>query len=75
MRVVISRATLKIHEVAAIDQEALSLVASILSNAQTILKKPKVELKEIQALKPAKEVRPVPRYIYGDLYQRFSVSI
>ncbi|EMV1351500.1 EstP, partial [Escherichia coli O15:H6] len=51
----------KNSQVAAIDQEALSLVASILSNAQTILKKPKVELKEIQALKPAKEVRPVPR--------------
>ena len=55
MRVVISRATLKNSQVAAIDQEALSLVASILSNAQTILKKPKVELKEIQALKPAKK--------------------
>lgn len=51
----------KNSQVAAIGQEALSLVASILSNAQTILKKPKVELKEIQALKPAKEVRPVPR--------------
>ncbi len=51
----------KNSQVAAIDQEALSLVASILSNAQTILKKPKVELKEVQALKPAKEVRPVPR--------------
>ncbi|MEI8612174.1 nuclease domain-containing protein [Enterovibrio sp. Hal110] len=51
----------KNSKVAAIDQEALSLVASILTNAQTILKKPKVELKEVQALKPAKEVRPVPR--------------
>ncbi|ELV8771975.1 nuclease domain-containing protein [Vibrio harveyi] len=51
----------KNSQVAAIGQEALSLVASILSNAQTILKKPKVELKEVQALKPAKEVRPVPR--------------
>ncbi|MCG6308645.1 hypothetical protein K6U49_08555 [Vibrio alginolyticus] len=51
----------KSSQVSAIDQEALSLVASILSNAQTILKKPKVELKEVQALKPAKEVRPVPR--------------
>ncbi len=51
----------KNSQVAAIDQKALALVASILSNAQTILKKPKVELKEIQALKPAKEVRPVPR--------------
>ncbi|ELV8629684.1 hypothetical protein QNE64_002304 [Vibrio vulnificus] len=51
----------KNSQVAAIDQEALSLVASILTNAQTILKKPKVELKEVQALKPAKEVRPVPR--------------
>lgn len=51
----------KNSQVAVIDQEALSLVASILSNAQTILKKPKVELKEVQALKPAKEVRPVPR--------------
>ena len=51
----------KNSQVAAIDQEALSLIASILTNAQTILKKPKVELKEVQALKPAKEVRPVPR--------------
>jgi len=47
--------------VATIDQKALSLVASILTNVQTILKKPKVELKEIQELKPTKEVRPVPR--------------
>lgn len=51
----------KNSQVAAIDKEALSLVASILSNAQTILKKPKVELKEVQTLKPVKEVRPVPR--------------
>ncbi|WP_345858593.1 nuclease domain-containing protein [Shewanella algae] len=51
----------KNSQIAAIGQEALSLVASILTNSQTILKKPKVELKEIQALKPAKEVRPVPR--------------
>lgn len=51
----------KNSQVAAVNQEALSLVASIVSNAQTILKKPKVELKEVQALKPAKEVRPVPR--------------
>ncbi|ASP38992.1 EstP [Bacterioplanes sanyensis] len=51
----------KNSQVAAVDQEALSLVSSILTNAQAILKKPKVELKEVQALKPVKEVRPVPR--------------
>ena len=51
----------KNSQIAAIDQEALSLVALILSNAQTILKKPKVELKEVQALRPAKDVRPVLR--------------
>ncbi|MEN1933957.1 hypothetical protein P4909_25085 [Escherichia coli] len=62
----------KNSQVAAIDQEALSLVASILSNAQTILKKPKVELKEIQALKPAKRSTSCSTYIYGDLYQRFA---
>lgn len=51
----------KNSQVAAIDEKALALISSILSNAQAIIKKPKVELREIQALKPIKQVRPVPR--------------
>lgn len=59
----------KNSQVAAVDQRTLSLVASILSNAQTIIKKPKVELKEIQTLKPVKEVRPVSR-TFTEIYAK-----
>ena len=44
-----------------VDEETLRLVSNLLSHAQNITKKPKSELREIQALKPRKLVKPVNR--------------
>ena len=44
-----------------VDEATLKLVSNILSHAQNIVKKPKSELREIQALKPNKFVKPVNR--------------
>ncbi|BDQ66517.1 nuclease domain-containing protein [Shewanella xiamenensis] len=44
-----------------VDEETLRLVSNLLSHAQNITKKTKSELREIQALKPRKLVKPVNR--------------
>lgn len=44
-----------------VDEETLKLVSNLLSHAQNITKKPKSELREVQALKPRKLVKPVNR--------------
>ncbi|WP_392383960.1 nuclease domain-containing protein [Marinomonas primoryensis] len=44
-----------------VDEETLKLVSKLLSYAQNITKKPKSELREVQALKPRKLVKPVNR--------------
>lgn len=41
--------------------ESITLINNILSHAQKILKQPKAELREIQAIKPRKMVKPVTR--------------
>ncbi|MEZ9067471.1 nuclease domain-containing protein [Vibrio atlanticus] len=44
-----------------VDEETLKLVSNLLSHAQNITKKPKSELREVQALKPRNVVKPVNR--------------
>lgn len=44
-----------------VNEEALKLVSNLLSHTQNITKKPKSELREMQALKPRKLVKPVNR--------------
>lgn len=44
-----------------VDEETLKLVSNLMSHAQNIIKKPKSELREVQALKPRKLVKPVNR--------------
>lgn len=44
-----------------VNEETLRLVSNLLSHAQNITKKPKSELREVQALKPRKLVKPVNR--------------
>lgn len=44
-----------------VDEETLRLVSNLLSHAQNITKKPKSELREVQALKSRKLVKPVNR--------------
>lgn len=44
-----------------VDEETLKLVSNLLSHAQNITNKPKSELREVQALKPRKLVKPVNR--------------
>jgi hypothetical protein len=44
-----------------VTEESITLISHILSHAQKILKQPKAELREIQAIKPRKMVKPVMR--------------
>lgn len=44
-----------------IGEEAIACITNLIGHAQKLLKTPKVELREIQALKPRKEVKPVNR--------------
>lgn len=44
-----------------VTEESIALISHILSHAQKILKQPKAELREIQAVKPRKMVKPVTR--------------
>ncbi|TKG01203.1 nuclease domain-containing protein [Vibrio lentus] len=44
-----------------VDEETLKLVSNLMSHAQNIIKKPKSELREVQALKPRNLVKPVNR--------------
>lgn len=44
-----------------VNEASLHLIANLLSHAQKILSNPKSELREIQALKPRKMVKPVTR--------------
>jgi len=44
-----------------VTDESIALISHILSHAQKILKQPKAELREIQAIKPRKMVKPVTR--------------
>lgn len=44
-----------------VTEESIALISNILSHAQKILKQPKAELREIQAIKPRKMVKPVTR--------------
>lgn len=44
-----------------VDEETLKLVSNLLSHAENITKKTKSELREVQALKPRKLVKPVNR--------------
>ncbi len=44
-----------------VNEETLRLVSNLLSHVQNITKKPKSELREVQALKPRKLVKPVNR--------------
>ncbi len=51
----------KQEEVGVVDESVLKIVDKALTHANNILKKPKSELREVQTLKPYKEVKPVPR--------------
>lgn len=51
----------KTVEEGGVDEETLTLVSNLLSHVQNITKKPKSELREVQALKPRKLVKPVNR--------------
>jgi hypothetical protein len=44
-----------------VTEASITLISNILSHAQKILKQPKAELREIQAIKPRKMVKPVTR--------------
>ena len=44
-----------------IGEDAIDCIAHLVDHAQKVLKNPKVELREIQTLKPRKEVKPVNR--------------
>lgn len=44
-----------------ISEDAIDCIAHLVDHAQKVIKNPKVELREIQTLKPRKEVKPVNR--------------
>ncbi len=44
-----------------IGEDAIDCIANLVDHAQKILRNPKVELREVQTLKPRKEVKPVNR--------------
>lgn len=44
-----------------VGEDAIDCIANLVDHAQKVLKNPKVELREIQTLKPRKEVKPVNR--------------
>lgn len=44
-----------------IGDEAIKCIESLVAHTQKVLNKPKVELREVQSLKPRKEVKPVNR--------------
>ena len=51
----------KVTQEGGVSEASLHLISNILSHAQQILSNPKSELREIQALKPRKMVKPVTR--------------
>lgn len=44
-----------------VSEDTIHILSTVLEHAQRVLKNPKVELREIQALKPRKKVKPVNR--------------
>jgi hypothetical protein len=44
-----------------VSEDSIHILSTVLEHAQRVLKNPKVELREIQALKPRKKVKPVNR--------------
>lgn len=56
----ISAAT-KISKKNLLDEATLRSIAKFIECVESVLRKPKVELREAQSLKPRKDVRPVPR--------------
>ncbi|MFZ7289349.1 hypothetical protein, partial [Avibacterium avium] len=52
---------IKPREFSIINERILECIGNLIYHAQKILEKPKVELREVQALKPKKSVKPVNR--------------
>ncbi len=52
-----------------VSEEVIECINKIVNAAQKILETPKVELREIQAIKPRKLVKPVNRTFYGDGFE------
>jgi pyrethroid hydrolase len=50
----------KVHD-GGVSEESIPIVENILEHAQRILNKPKVELREVQILKPRRKIKPVSR--------------